>query len=30
LDLKPGTWRRDKPGVIVCFDLPRGRSRLKV
>ena len=30
LDLKPGTWRRDKPGVVVCFDLPRGRSRLKV
>lgn len=29
-DLKPGTWRRDKPGVVVCFDLPRGRSRLKV
>jgi hypothetical protein len=29
-DLKPGTWRREKPGVVVCFDLPRGRSRLKV
>jgi hypothetical protein len=30
LDLKPGTWRRDGAGVVVCFDLPRGRSRLKV
>ena len=30
LDLKPGTWQRGKQGVVVCFDLPRGRSRLKV
>jgi len=30
LDLKPGTWVRDKAGVIVCFDLPKGQSRLEV
>lgn len=29
-DLKPGTWRRDNAGVVACFDLPRGRSRLQV
>jgi len=28
LDLKPATWTRDKNGVIVCFDLPKGKSRL--
>jgi hypothetical protein len=30
LDLKPGTWTRDAAGVIVCFDLPKGKSRLEV
>ena len=30
LDLKPGTWTRDKTGLIACFDLPKGRSRLTV
>ncbi len=30
LDLKPGTWTRDRAGVIVCFDLPKGKSRLEV
>jgi len=30
LDLKPKTWTRDKQGVIVCFDLPQGRSQLQV
>lgn len=29
-DLRPGTWRRDKPGVVACFDLTRGRSVLTV
>lgn len=28
LDLKPGAWTRDKQCVIVCFDLPKGRSFL--
>ena len=28
LDLKPGTWTREKDEVIVCFDLPRGKSHL--
>jgi hypothetical protein len=26
LTLKPGTWVRDKDGIIVCFDLPKGGS----
>jgi hypothetical protein len=30
LDLKPGTWVREEGGAVVCFDLPRGQSRLKV
>jgi hypothetical protein len=30
LNLKPGTWTRDRAGLIVCFDLPRGTSRLDV
>jgi len=30
LDLKPGTWTRDKEGVVVCFDLPKGTSRVQV
>ena len=28
LDLKPGTWVKDKDGVSVCFDLPKGHSAL--
>lgn len=28
--LKPGTWTRDKQSLIVCFDLPKGVSRLEV
>jgi hypothetical protein len=30
LQLRPGTWTRSKQGVIVCFDLPKGTSRLEV
>jgi len=30
LDLKPGTWARGKEEVIVCLDLPKGRSQLAV
>jgi len=30
LGLKPGTWARDQAGLIVCFDLPQGKSRLAV
>jgi hypothetical protein len=30
LDLKPGTWTRGKDGLVVCLDLPKGRSRLQV
>lgn len=30
LDVRPGTWTRDKAGVIVCYDLPKGRSRVEV
>ena len=30
LDLKPGTWTRDAAGVVVCFDLPKGKSQLRV
>ena len=30
LDLKPNSWTRDKAGVIVCFDLPKGNSHLDV
>jgi hypothetical protein len=30
LDLKPGRWARDRAGVVVCFDLPKGKSRLEV
>jgi hypothetical protein len=26
--LKPGTWVRDKDGVIVCFDLAKGENRI--
>jgi hypothetical protein len=28
LDLKPGTWVKDKDIVSVCFDLPKGESAL--
>ena len=28
LDLKPGTWVKDKDGVSVCFDLPKGESAI--
>jgi hypothetical protein len=28
LDLKPGTWVKEKDGVSVCFDLPKGESRI--
>jgi hypothetical protein len=28
LTLKPGTWVRDKDGVSVCFDLPKGASAI--
>ncbi len=27
-DLKSGTWLREGAGVVVCFDLPRGKSTL--
>jgi hypothetical protein len=30
LELKPGTWTRDRAGVIVCFDLPKGTCRLEL
>jgi hypothetical protein len=30
LDLKAGTWVREKQDVVVCFDLPRGKSTLTV
>ncbi len=30
LELKPGTWTRDKEGMIVCFDLPKGVTQLNV
>lgn len=26
--LEPGTWRRDRDGVVVCWNLARGRTRL--
>ena len=26
--LKTGHWLRDRNGVVVCFDLPRGQSKL--
>ena len=28
--LAPGTWLRDEQGLIVCFDLPKGRSTVSV
>ena len=28
LKLSPGTWTRDEAGLIICFDLPKGKSRL--
>lgn len=30
LALRPGTWTRRKGAVIVCFDLPKGHSRLEL
>lgn len=30
LQLKPGTWTRSGHGVIICFDLPKGASRLEL
>ncbi len=30
LELKPGTWLREPAGVVVCFDLPKGRSILNL
>lgn len=30
LALKPATWRRDGQALTVCFDLPRGQSRIVV
>ena len=30
LELKSGTWLRDAKDVMVCFDLPKGRSQLSV
>jgi len=29
-DLRPGTWLREPGGVVVCFDLPKGKSELSV
>ncbi len=29
-DLKPGTWRKEEDGLIACFDLPKGSSKLVV
>ncbi len=28
LDLKPGTWVKEKNGVSVCFDLRKGESAI--
>lgn len=28
LDLQPGTWTRDGQSLVVCFDLPKGPSRI--
>jgi hypothetical protein len=30
LELRPGTWTRDKTDVVVCFDLPKGRSKIEL
>lgn len=30
LDLESGTWARDRDGMIVCFDLPKGVTQLTV
>jgi hypothetical protein len=29
-DFKPGTWWRGSNGLVVCFDLPKGRSELNL
>jgi hypothetical protein len=28
-DLKPGTWLRARDRLLVCFDLPKGKSQLR-
>lgn len=28
LQLRPGTWTKDKEELLVCFDLPKGKSEL--
>jgi hypothetical protein len=30
LKLVPGTWHRGRGGVLVCFDLPKGKSSVEV
>jgi hypothetical protein len=30
LDLKAGSWLRERDGVVVCFDLPKGNTKLTV
>ena len=30
LDLRPGTWTREGQEVLVCFDLPKGKSELSL
>lgn len=30
LDLKPGTWNLKPDGLTACFDLPKGKSQLKL
>ena len=30
LELKPGTWNLKPDGMAVCFDLPKGKSELRV
>jgi hypothetical protein len=29
-DLKAGPWLREGDRLVLCFDLPRGRSRLRL
>ena len=30
LQLKPHTWVRDRNGIVVCFDLPKGKTTLEL
>jgi hypothetical protein len=30
LQLESGTWHADAQNVTVCFDLPKGKSRLEL